>query len=105
MIPLFEKLFLDAMAEFFFDQSTAHGAFAEDALNANEMNVRPGGKQQCMHSTTIPSDNLNPDLCAKPQTMIFDSDLPPGHKDYEFRGQAKGIKCVLEEHGLMEELT
>ena len=30
-----------AVAEFFFDQSTAHGAYAKDALNANKMNVNP----------------------------------------------------------------
>ena len=26
-----------------FDQSSGHTAFAEDALNANKMNVKPGG--------------------------------------------------------------
>lgn len=46
--------------EFFFDQSSAHGAFAKDALNAKEMNVKPGGKQRVMRNTYIPQDNPDP---------------------------------------------
>lgn len=34
VIPLFERLYPGAVAEFVFDQSSAHGAFAKDALNA-----------------------------------------------------------------------
>lgn len=34
-----------------FDQSNCHTAFSEDALNANKMNARPGGKQPLMHDT------------------------------------------------------
>ena len=102
---MFEKLLPDAVAKFFFDQSTAHSAFADDALNANEMNVRPGGKQWLMHPTTIPNDNANPEFRNKPQTMVFSKDLPESHPDYEFRGQAKGMRRVLEERGLWEELS
>ena len=29
----------------FFDQSSGHMAFAEDALNAKKMNAKPGGAQ------------------------------------------------------------
>ena len=32
-----------------FDQSSCHRAFAEDALNAKVMNIRPGGVQPRMH--------------------------------------------------------
>jgi len=31
-----------------FNHSSCHWAFAEDALNAKVMNVKPGGTQQCM---------------------------------------------------------
>ena len=31
-----------------FDQSSCHKAYAEDALNAKSMNVKPGGKQPKM---------------------------------------------------------
>lgn len=55
----FEKLFLGAVAKFIFDQSTAHAAQADDAFNVNEMNVRPGRTQQCMHPMKIPDDNSN----------------------------------------------
>ena len=34
-----------------FDQSSCHQAFAEDALNAKVMNVRPGGVQPRMCDT------------------------------------------------------
>ena len=36
---------------FLFDQSSGHTAYAEDALNANRMNVNPGGSQPRMHDT------------------------------------------------------
>ena len=83
-IPVFEKLFPSAAAEFIFDQLTAHAAQADDALNVNEMNVRPGEVQRCMHLTRIPDDNPNPALQGKLQTMVFDSDLLPDHPDYAF---------------------
>lgn len=105
MIPLFEKLIPNAVGEFFFDQSTAHSAFAEDALNASNMNVNPGGKQRAMHATTIPNDNPHPHLRGKVQTMVFDANLPPEHPDYQFRGQPKGMRRVLEERGLWDELS
>jgi hypothetical protein len=34
-----------------------HGAFAEDALNANHMNVNPAGQQSKMRDTTFKHDN------------------------------------------------
>jgi len=34
-----------------FDHSSCHRAFAEDALNAKVMNVKPGGAQRCMRDT------------------------------------------------------
>jgi hypothetical protein len=104
VIPLFERMNPSAVAEFFFDQSSAHGAFAKDALNANEMNVKPGGNKRRMHATFIPDDNPNPALRGQPQDMIFPDDLPPDHEHYNFRGQAKGMKVVLEERGLWDYL-
>ncbi|KIO02006.1 hypothetical protein M404DRAFT_148777, partial [Pisolithus tinctorius Marx 270] len=100
-IAIFEYMYPNSVTEFVFDQSSAHGAFAKDALNAKEMNVRPGGKQWLMHNTFIPMDNPNPDLCGKPQAMVFPPDLPPHHPDFEFRGQVKGMQHILKEHGLI----
>ncbi|KAI6045898.1 hypothetical protein EDC04DRAFT_2558912, partial [Pisolithus marmoratus] len=31
-IPIFKQMYLNVIAEFLFDQSSAHGAFAKDAL-------------------------------------------------------------------------
>lgn len=90
--------------EFFFDQSSAHGAFAKDALNAKEMNVKPGGKQRVMRNTYIPQDNPDPALRGRLQSMVFPPDLPANHPDYELRGQPKGMYRVLEERGLIPTL-
>ena len=64
---------------FIFDQSSCHRVFGEDALNVNRMNVRPGGMQPAMHDTM---------WGGRVQTMI-DAD-----------GVPKGMKKVLEEHGI-----
>ncbi|KAG2093316.1 uncharacterized protein F5147DRAFT_657455 [Suillus discolor] len=96
VIPLFERTHPGAVAKFFFDQSAAHGAFAVDALNASEMNVKPGGKQRHMHSTLIPTDNPNLALCGVAQDMCFAEDLPSDHQFYEFCGQPKGLQALAD---------
>ena len=60
---------------FLFDQSSGHTAYAEDALNANRMNVNPGGSQPKMRNTM---------WNGSVQTMV--------HKEVP-----KGIRRVLEE--------
>lgn len=67
---------------FVFDQSSCHKAFAEDALNASRMNVRPGGKQPCMRDTV---------WAGRVQRMVDDDGVP------------KGMKAVLEERGVNTE--
>ena len=62
-----------------FDQSSCHRAFAEDALNAKVMNVRPGGVQPRMRDTM---------WAGKVQRMVYDDGTP------------KGMKQVLEEKGI-----
>ena len=103
-IPIFEQMYPNVITEFVFDQSSAHGAFAKDALNAKEMNVRPGGKQRKMHDTAIPMDNLNPSLHGMPQMMVFPVNLPSEHPNHAFCGQPKGMQRVLEERGLLSML-
>ena len=34
-----------------FDHSSCHSAMADDSLDVNHMNVKPGGKQRIMHDT------------------------------------------------------
>ncbi|KAH6879968.1 hypothetical protein BKA70DRAFT_1127028 [Coprinopsis sp. MPI-PUGE-AT-0042] len=99
-MPLFEKLYPGAVAEFFFDQSTAHGAYAPDALNAAEMNVNPGGKQRRMHDTVIPESHPNPALRGKVQTMVYGDD----EEDETLRGQPKGMRKFLQDRELWEAL-
>ncbi|EGO05026.1 hypothetical protein SERLA73DRAFT_118684 [Serpula lacrymans var. lacrymans S7.3] len=73
----------------------------QDALNAKEMNIKPGGKQRKMKSTYITDNNLNVSLHSKSQDMVFPHDLLSNHPDFEFCGQAKGMLPVLEEQGLI----
>ncbi|KIJ28802.1 hypothetical protein M422DRAFT_269851 [Sphaerobolus stellatus SS14] len=97
-------MFPDAIAEFVFDQSSAHGAFSKNALIAKEMNVNPGGKAREMRDTIIPMDNPHPEKRGMVQMMKFPQDLLPDHPYYQHRGQSKGMKVVLEERGLLEGL-
>ena len=62
-----------------FDQSSCHKAFAEDALNANRMNVRPGGAQSRMRDTV---------WARQVQKMVLADGTP------------KGMKMILEERGI-----
>ena len=89
-------MFPNTTGVFFFDQSSAHQAFAPDALFARNMNVNPGGKQPAMHSTHIPQNNPNPVLRGQIQIMVYG----PDHPDYP--NQPKGMEAVLREHGLYD---
>ena len=62
-----------------FDQSSCHKAFASDALNVNNMNVKSGGKQAVMHDTV---------WAGKPQKLVDSAGVP------------KGMKRILEERGI-----
>lgn len=54
-----------------FDHSSCHAAMADDALNANKMNAKPGGKQPQMHDTV---------WNGKVQRMVFADGTPKGLK-------------------------
>ena len=97
-ISIFEHTHPNCISVFVFDRSSAHGGFAEDALNVNSMNIRPGGKQRKLRDTVIPLTNPDPapgeeDTRGQVQHMCFPND----HEDPELRGEAKGIKAVLME--------
>ena len=52
-----------------FDNSSCHNAYAEDALNANNMNAKPGGKQPHLRDTV---------WNGRPQRMVFNIGIPKG---------------------------
>jgi len=52
MMLLFEFMYPGAIVEFIFDQSSVHGAFAPDALNAKEMSMGSGRNQQRVQKIT-----------------------------------------------------
>ena len=62
-----------------FDQSSCHRAYASDALNVNNMNVRPGGAQAVMKDTV---------WAGRVQRMVDENGIP------------KGMKQILEERGI-----
>lgn len=62
-----------------FDHSSCHAAMADDALDVDYMNVKPGGKQRVMHDTR---------WCGMEQKMVFSDGTP------------KGMKAVLQERGI-----
>ena len=89
-IPIFERMHPGAVGVFAFDNSSAHAAFAADALNAKRMNVSPGGKQPKMRDTVFDG---------QVQQMVF----PDDHPDPSLRGKAKGMRVVLQERQLWKQ--
>jgi hypothetical protein len=81
-----------------FDNSSNHLRKAPDALNANAMNVGPGGKKPKMRSTW--GQNI------QRQSMVFEvgdtqvGESQPLREGDELVGQPKGLKQVLHERGL-----
>lgn len=104
-VPIFERLYPGCIGEWYFDHSTGHTAYAPDALSARDMNVNPGGQQRVMHDTIIPLNNPHPHLRGKPQQMNFPTIMLPGDPNVRFAGQPKGMKVVLQERGLYDDLV
>ena len=77
-VDIFERVHPEATGVFFFDNASSHCKVADDALNADKMNIGPGGKQQKMSDTVWDG---------KIQTMVND-------------GVPKGIITVLQERGI-----
>ena len=97
-VDIFEYLHPDKVGVWLFDCSSAHKGLATDALNVNNMNVNPGGKQKHLRSTTIPLDNPppkpgHPDTRGMPQDMVY----PGNHLIPELQDQPKGMKAVFQE--------
>lgn len=97
-VDIFEYLHPDKVGIWLFDCSSAHEGLAADALNVNNMNVNPGGKQRVMRDTVIPLTNPPPkpgqrDTRGTTQKMVY----PDTHPDPELRGKPKGMKVVLQE--------
>jgi len=59
-VNIFEYLHPDKIGVWLFDCSLAHEGLAADALNVNNMNVNPGGKQKLLWDTIIPLNNPPP---------------------------------------------
>ena len=78
-VNIFERVHPEAQGLFLFDNAPSHRKVSDDSLNADKMNVGPGGKQPIMRDTT-----WNGAL----QTMV------------RADSKAKGMKMILEERGV-----
>ncbi|KAF9455341.1 hypothetical protein BDZ94DRAFT_1370850, partial [Collybia nuda] len=97
-IEIFEVKYPNGVGVFIFDCSSAHEAFAADALLAHKMNRGSGGKQPIMRDTVIPSTG-------QPQSMVFPSNYEAVDKDgNSLAGRPKGMEEILHERGLLRDL-
>jgi hypothetical protein len=99
-IPIFNILHPNSQAVFIFDCSLAHGAYAKTALRAQNMNLKPGGKQSHLRDPVIlfNDPHIPLHLRGMPQSFVYGSSHPDPHK----AGKPKGIKAILEERGLWQ---
>jgi hypothetical protein len=106
-VDIFEYLHPDKVGVWVFNCLSAHEGLAADALNVNNMNVNPGGKQKHLQSTTIPLDNPAPKPgCPDTHGLQQDMVYPHDHPTAELRGQPKGMKTVLQERvSMWDELS
>ncbi len=109
-MDIFKFKFPDCIGVWIFDCSSNHEGFVPDALNVNNMNVNPGGKQMRMHSTVIPANNPPPtspgkdDSHGKVQLMVYIDDDPK--VPVELQGKPKGMKAILQEqHSIWDRLV
>ena len=78
-IDIFERKHPQSQGCFLFDNAPSHKKVAADALNADKLNVRPGGKQPCLRDTMWDG-------------RVQKMQLPDG--------RPKGMKLILEERGV-----
>ena len=74
-----------------FDHSSCHGIYADDALYASKMNLKPGGKQPIMYDTYWKGTL---------QCMVFPNGTPKGLKNIMMeRGiKVRGLKLQCRRH-------
>src|SRR5258708_39960598 len=109
-MDFFKFKFPDCIGVWIFDCSSNHEGFVPDALNVNNMNVNPGGKQMRMHSTPIPPNNPHPTSPGKDDShgnvhlMLYIDDDPK--VPVELQGKPKGRKAILQEkHSIWDRLV
>ncbi|KAJ7444970.1 hypothetical protein B0H11DRAFT_2203490 [Mycena galericulata] len=84
-ILIARRMFPKAIIHWIFDNSSAHGSLAPDALTVTKMNVNPGGKVPEMRDTVIPDSNPH-GHGGEVQKMTFDKNLPANHPGVEGQG-------------------
>ena len=92
VIPIFNAAFPGCQAVFAFDNASNQCSYAADALQVENMNLHPRGKQGKLWEAFMHGKGL-------PQSMSFSQD----YYNHELAGKPKGIKRVLKERGLRPE--
>ena len=95
-LDIFEESFPGCIAVLVFDQSLVHASYREGALNAFEMNLNLGGKQEILKETVFPPETKNLELIRTKQEMFITG--PNGKRT------AKGIKQVLLKRGCLPDI-
>ena len=95
-IDIFNKAFPGDIAVFAFDNSSGHACKGKDALVANRMNLRPGGKQPAMRNTKW-GNGIEQSMVFLDGDRDWDTGVPIRP---ELVGKPKGMKRVLQERGL-----
>ncbi|CAG8573952.1 26168_t:CDS:2, partial [Racocetra persica] len=80
-IPIFERIHLNKIALFMFDNSSNYGSFADDALLVLQIDMKDGTKKLLLR------DDIMPDSSKHIMTYINNANVK----------RPKGIKQVLEE--------
>ncbi|KAJ6476592.1 hypothetical protein DFH09DRAFT_952259 [Mycena vulgaris] len=90
------RLFPTAIAHWVFNNSSAHGSLAKDALTATNMNVNPGGNvpKMSMRDTIIPLGNPHPTLMAGMKVILAEHDYTENHHGKTLSGECKACKAL-----------
>jgi hypothetical protein len=83
-INIFNYTHLDCIAVFAFDCSSAYEGFSKDALNINNININPEGRQRKLCNMVIPLSNLYPtpskeDTYSQVQQITFSNNHSDKH--------------------------
>jgi hypothetical protein len=108
-LKIFNEAYPGKIALFVFDNSSAHGGYATDALRAEKMNLGTAGKVPSMHDTWY----LDSNGVKRVQKMVFGEvndptmafeenkkDETDAEKHKRLKGKPKGIRVVLKERKL-----
>jgi hypothetical protein len=98
VVKIRQELYPWARVIWRFDHSTNHKANADDTPKPHTMNINPGGVQPKQRDIGLVTDLCK--LSGMKQQLTWPEDLPGTDPNYNYRGEAKGLKqVILERYG------